>query len=111
MGKRVIMRIEIAPSSKDRLDQFCDGTGMTKLAAVSRLIDWFCDQEDTVQAMVQRLYPALIEADVAAIILEKTAGRGAEAKRRSATNGNNGARRFENRSRRVPRNRALALNS
>ena len=73
MSKRVIMRVELDPQSKDRLDEFCEQTGMTKIAAVSRLIDWFCGQGDTVQALVQGLYPRLIEGDIAQIILEQLA--------------------------------------
>jgi hypothetical protein len=105
MSKRVIMRIEIAPSSKEQLDQFCDGMGMTKLAAVSRLIDWFCEQEDTVQAMVQRLYPSSIEDDVAAIILERMAGKGPRRR-----NGNGDGNGLEGRLRQMSRNRR-AVNS
>jgi uncharacterized hydantoinase/oxoprolinase family protein len=74
MSKRIIMRIEIAPASKTRLDQFCEDTGMTKLAAVSRLIDWFCEQDETVQAIVQHLFPSAIEADVAKLILQRMVG-------------------------------------
>jgi hypothetical protein len=71
--KRVIMRVEVDPPSKDRLDEFCEKTGMTKIAVVSRLIDWFCEQGDTVQALVQGLYPKRIEGDIAQIILERLA--------------------------------------
>ena len=111
MHKRVIMRIEIAPASKVSLDDFCDGTGMTKLAAVSRLIDWFCEQDDTLQAMIQRLYPSAIEADVATLILEKTAGKRAPEKRRVGINGDGAARRLEPRPRRTIRPRGIAINS
>ncbi len=71
MQKRVIMRLELEPGSKEGLDEFCDRTGMTKVAALSRLIDWFCGQPDNVQAMIQGLIPKFIAADVAEIILER----------------------------------------
>jgi hypothetical protein len=71
MHKRVIMRLELEPCSKKSLDQFCDRTGMTKVAALSRLIDWFCVQTDNVQALIQGLIPAFISADVAEIVLER----------------------------------------
>jgi hypothetical protein len=75
MNKRVIMRVEVEPSSKDRLDAFCERTGMTKVAAVSRLIDWFCKQSDAVQAMVQGLVPQSIQSSVASIILKRLAAK------------------------------------
>jgi len=86
MSKRVIMRIEIAPSSKAGLDHFCEATGMTKLAAVSRLIDWFCEQDETLQAMVQHLVPVGIEVDVAKLILQHMCN-GNGAAHRTAGNG------------------------
>ncbi len=101
MNKRVIMRIEIAPSSKTRLDQFCDDKGMTKLAAVSHLIDWFCDQDENIQAIVQRLIPSAIEADVAKVILQRMAGENGAAQK---PNGNG------HRARRT-KPRALAINA
>ena len=73
MNTRIIIRIEVEPESKTRLDEFCDRTGMTKVAATSRLIDWFCGQPDTVQAIIQGLFPSPIEADAAAIILRRLA--------------------------------------
>jgi hypothetical protein len=75
MNTRIIMRIEVEPESKIRLDEFCDRTGMTKVAAVSRLIDWFAKQPDTVQAIVQGLFPSLIEVDVASLILKRLASK------------------------------------
>jgi hypothetical protein len=70
MNTRIIMRVEIDPNSKTRLDEFCNRTGMTKVAAASRLIDWFGQQPDTVQAIIQGLFPPPIEADAAKIILK-----------------------------------------
>jgi len=75
MNRRVIMRIELEPESKDRLDDFCRRTGMTKVAASSRIINWFSRQPDTVQAMIQGLFPSSIEPDVARIILKQLAVR------------------------------------
>ena len=69
MNPRIIMRIEVEPRSKEGLDEFCERTGMTKVAAASRLIDWFATQPDTVQAIIQGLFPPSIEPDVARIIL------------------------------------------
>lgn len=111
MSKRVIMRIEIAPRSKERLDEFCDGTGMTKLAAVSRLIDWFCEQEGTVQAMVQKLYPSVIEVDVAEVILENLKSRKGAGKRNGGADGHPMQGRWGQRARRTAKNGQNAVKS
>jgi hypothetical protein len=73
MSKRIIMRVEVQGESKGRLDEFCARTGMTKIAAVSRLIDWFCRQSETLQAMIQGLYPTVVESDIATMILKNAA--------------------------------------
>jgi hypothetical protein len=71
MEKRVIMRIEVDPRAKLELDDYCDHIGMTKVAAVSRLIEWFCNQPESVQGMVQGLFPSIIKMDVAEIMLKR----------------------------------------
>jgi hypothetical protein len=48
---------------------------MTKIAAVSRLIDWFCKQSDTVQALIQGLIPISLESDAATLALKKLAAK------------------------------------
>jgi hypothetical protein len=76
MTRRIVMRVELLPSSKTKLDAFCDRTGMTKVAVVSRLIDWFCNQTDVIQTIVQGLVPKAIEADVATLVLRNLSGKG-----------------------------------
>jgi hypothetical protein len=70
---RVIMRIELTPHAKNGLTGLCDRLGMTQVAATSRIIEWFTDQSDVVQAAVLGLYPRDIRADVAEMILKKIA--------------------------------------
>jgi hypothetical protein len=72
--RRVIMRIELLPQAKNRLGDLCDQLGMTQVATTSRLIEWFCGQNDTVQAAVLGLYPEDIRADVPVMILKRMAG-------------------------------------
>jgi hypothetical protein len=76
MNARVIIRIELDIESKVRLDEFCNRTGMTKIAAASRLVDWFSKQPDAVQAIVQSLFPPPIESEAANIILKHLAAQG-----------------------------------
>jgi len=72
--RRVIMRIELYPQAKDRLTSMCDRLGMTQVAATSRLVEWFAQQQDVVQAAVLGLYPQDIRSEVATMILKKMAG-------------------------------------
>jgi hypothetical protein len=72
--KRVIMRIELFPQAKEHLTGLCDRLGMTQVAATSRLVEWFCTQQDVVQAAVLGLYPEDIRAEVASMILKRMAG-------------------------------------
>jgi len=71
--RRVIMRIELFPHAKDRLSGMCDRLGMTQVAAASRLVEWFAEQTDVVQAAVLGLYPEDIRAEVASMILKRMA--------------------------------------
>ncbi|HEY1921770.1 MAG TPA: hypothetical protein VGG44_03310 [Tepidisphaeraceae bacterium] len=75
MNKRVVVRLELEPRSKKGLDEFCDRTGMTKVAALSRLIDWFCDQPDNVQVIIQGLIPSFIAPDVAELVLKRLSAK------------------------------------
>jgi hypothetical protein len=71
--KRVIMRIELFPEAKDKLMEMCDKLGMTQVAATSRLVEWFTDQQDVLQAAVLGLYPEDIRAEVANMVLKRLA--------------------------------------
>jgi hypothetical protein len=71
--RRVIMRIELYPQAKDHLMGLCDRLGMTQVATVSRVVEWFCEQTDLVQAAVLGLYPEDIRAEVASLILKHIA--------------------------------------
>ncbi len=68
---RVIMRIELYPEAKQGLTDLCDRLGMTQVAATSRVIEWFTDQTDVVQAAILGLYPKDIRAEVAEMILKR----------------------------------------
>jgi hypothetical protein len=73
LPRRVIMRIELYPSAKDHLTDMCSRLGMTQVAATSRLVEWFCEQQDVVQAAVLGLYPEDIRSEVAQLILKRMA--------------------------------------
>ncbi len=71
MPRRVIMRIELTPSAKDLLTDLCHRNGMTQVAVMSRITEWFASQEQLIQAAVLGQYPTSIESDVAKLILKK----------------------------------------
>ena len=71
--RRVIMRIELLPGAKDKLGASCEKRGMTQVATTSRIIEWFCAQNDLIQAVVLGLYPEDIRGELPAIILKQMA--------------------------------------
>lgn len=71
MSARIILRIELTPSAKKKLNVTSDRHGMTQVAMLSRLVEWFAGQPPVVQAAVMRCYPGEIEKDVAKIILQR----------------------------------------
>ena len=73
MRSRVVMRIELFPKTKDGLNGMCDRLGMTQVAATARIIEWFAEQSDVVQAAILGLYPIDIRAQVADMILRRMA--------------------------------------
>jgi hypothetical protein len=69
-SRRVIMRIELLPEAKEELAIFSDRTGLTQVAITSRLVEWFCSENDVVQAAVLGLYPADVRNELPAMILK-----------------------------------------
>jgi hypothetical protein len=51
-AKRSIMRIQLDTVAKDRLDAICKRRGMTQIAMMSRLVNWFSAQDDYIQTAV-----------------------------------------------------------
>jgi hypothetical protein len=64
------MRLELYPHAKSHLENLCDRVGMTQVAAVGRLVEWFGEQTEVVQAAALGLYPETIRAEVAGMILK-----------------------------------------
>jgi len=73
MASRIIVRIELTPPAKDALNDLTDKAGMTQVALLSRLVEWFSHQSDMIQASVLGQYPAEIEQDIAKMILKRMA--------------------------------------
>jgi hypothetical protein len=71
MASRIIVRIELTPSAKEALNDLTDKAGMTQVALLSRLVEWFSHQSDMIQAAVLGQYPSEIEGDIAKMILKR----------------------------------------
>lgn len=72
--RRFIIRIELTESAKTKLTQLSDHNGMTQVSIMSRLVTWFAEQPELIQAAVLGRYPKEIEQDVAKLILKRMAG-------------------------------------
>ena len=73
---RIILRIEISPDAKDNLQGITRQSGMTQVAMLSRLVEWFANQPDIIQAAVMGHYPPEIQVDIAKLILKRLASGG-----------------------------------
>ena len=51
-AKHSFVRIQLDTSAKERLDSLCKRRGMTQVAAITRLMDWFSHQDDAIQTVV-----------------------------------------------------------
>jgi len=71
--RRVIVRLELSPPAKKALEETCDRNGMTQVAVSSRLVEWFHQQSDMLQAAILGHYPKELEADIAKLILQRLA--------------------------------------
>ena len=74
MASRFVMRIELTGPAKAKLAELSDDTGMTQVAIMSRMVQWFSGQPEVIQAAVLRRYPQEVEADIARLLLRKMAG-------------------------------------
>jgi len=70
-SRRVIMRIDLLP--KANVESVCSGLGLTQVAAISHVVDWFCQQSDTVQAAILGLHPGDIRSEVPMMIMKRIA--------------------------------------
>jgi hypothetical protein len=68
------MRIELTASAKQKLSALSDKHGMTQVAMMSRLVEWFASQEPLIQGAVLGHYPLEIEGDIARLILKRMSG-------------------------------------
>jgi hypothetical protein len=75
MSRRFIMRIELSASAKQKIAMLSERHGMTQVTMMSRMVEWFAEQDQTIQAVVLGCYPGEIESDVAKLILKRMAAK------------------------------------
>jgi hypothetical protein len=74
-SKRAIMRIQMDAQSKNRLEKLCEKRGMTQIAMMSRMVNWFLAQDETVQAMVLGSLSEESMGPLARTLLERLVGQ------------------------------------
>jgi hypothetical protein len=67
------MRIELTGPAKTKLSNLSDRHGMTQVAMMSRVVEWFATQNEMIQSAVLGRFPPEIEADVAKMVLKRMA--------------------------------------
>lgn len=75
MDPRIILRIELTASAKNRLNEFCEKAGMTQVATLSRVVEWFSNQPDAVQRLIVGHIPKELQPQIARMLLKEFADR------------------------------------
>jgi hypothetical protein len=65
------VNIELTERNHQQLKRVRARTGMTQKVMVGRLIDWFCEQDEAVQALVLGQLPASVAPVVARSVLDR----------------------------------------
>ena len=76
MTQRIILRVELTPSAKEHLNRTSDTLGMTQVAMLSRVVEWFSHQPELIQRIIVGHLPVQIEQQVARVMLRKMATGG-----------------------------------
>ena len=76
MTQRIILRIELTPNAKEHLNRTSDTLGMTQVAMLSRVVEWFSQQPELIQRIIVGHLPAKIEQQVARVMLRRLASEG-----------------------------------
>jgi hypothetical protein len=74
MGRRFVIRVELTPAAKRALSSLSDRNGMTQVSIMSRMVQWFAAQPDSVQGAILGRYPPDFEEDIARLILRRMSG-------------------------------------
>ena len=70
---RAIVRVQLSALAKKKLDALCDRRGMTQIAVMSRVVDWFVKQDELIQTSVLSQLSPKSQAELARQLLERLA--------------------------------------
>lgn len=70
---RVIIRIELTPTSKELFSEVAERQGMTQLAVNSRVVEWFFKQPESVQQAILKHMYTVDKNAIAKLVLNKMA--------------------------------------
>ncbi len=71
--RRVVFRVDVTPQTAKKFAAMCEETGVSQIAATSRLVQWFSAQESEVQARILGVLGEQGKKEAAMIYLKKIA--------------------------------------
>jgi hypothetical protein len=77
MSKRAVIRLQLDIKAKQQLDQLCERRGMTQISVLSRLVKWFGNQDELVQASVLGLLSDETVGELSQTLLKRLADKAA----------------------------------
>src|SRR4051794_41342649 len=77
-AKRAVIRLQLDLAAKQALDKLCERRGMTQIAVLSRLVKWFANQDEIVQASVLNLLSEAHLGDLSQILLKRLSAKAAD---------------------------------
>lgn len=76
MPKVIQFRNDLDAELVERFRSFCEDKGMAQKVVVTKIFNWFLDQDPTIQLSVLGMFPESIAPDIARLILQRMAGEG-----------------------------------
>lgn len=68
---RHILRIELTASAKEKLSTLSKSRGMTQVAVLSRLVEWFASAPESIQGGILGHYPESLKGEILRLIVEE----------------------------------------
>jgi hypothetical protein len=75
-SKRAIMRIQLETGAKTALERVSSRRGMTQIAMMTRLVQWFVRQDEVIQTAVMNSLSDEAIASLSRTLLKRYADRG-----------------------------------
>ncbi len=73
MASRIIVRIELTAPAKKAVETLTGKNGMTQVAMLSRLVEWFAKQPDAIRTSALSMDPSASKAATGLIIKQMVA--------------------------------------